>query len=73
MPESAAPHTDPSPVTRPERAVPPMPSEVTNVRAVPPMPSEVTNVRVRRPAADRWLGRATMPLRKMMHRAPRHP
>ena len=60
MPESAAPHTDPSPVTRPERAV-------------PPMPSEVTNVRVRRPAADRWLGRATMPLRKMMHRAPRHP
>jgi hypothetical protein len=60
MPESAAPATDPAPVTRPERAVPPMPSEVTPVHA-------------HRRGADSWLRRATMPLRKMMHRAPHHP
>ena len=73
MPEPAAPHTDQGPATtRPERAVAPMPSEVTN-RAVPPMPSEVTNVHAHRRGADSWLHRATMPLRKMMHRAPHHP
>jgi hypothetical protein len=40
---------------------------------VPPMPSEVTNVRTRRPAAGRWLHRAMMPLRTMMRRGPRQP
>jgi hypothetical protein len=61
MPEPAAPHADQGPATtRPERAVPPMPSEVTNVHA-------------RRRGADSWWSRATMPLRKMMHRAPHHP
>ena len=61
MPEPVAPHTDPGqPTTRPERAV-------------PPMPSEVTNVHTHRRGADSWLRRATMPLRKMMHRAPHHP
>ena len=61
MPEPATPHTDPGPATTgPERAVPPMPSEVTNVHA-------------HRRGADGWLRRATMPLRKMMHRAPHHP
>jgi hypothetical protein len=61
MPEPAAPHTDQGPPkTRPERAVPPMPSEATNVHA-------------HRRGADSWLRRATMPLRKMMHRAPDHP
>lgn len=29
-------------------------------RTVPPMPSEVTNVRARRPGAGRWLRRAMM-------------
>ena len=61
MPEPVAPPTDPGPATtRPERAV-------------PPMPSEVTNVHTHRRGADSWLRRATMPLRKMMHRAPHHP
>jgi hypothetical protein len=60
MPEPAAPHTGPDPTARPERAVPPMPSEVTNVHA-------------HRRGADSWLRRATMPLRKMMRRAPQDP
>jgi hypothetical protein len=41
--------------------------------AVPPMPSEVTNVHARRTAADGWLHRAMMPLRAMMRRASRQP
>ena len=61
MPDPAAPQTGPDPTTtRPERAVPPMPSEVTNVHA-------------HRRGADSWLRRATMPLRKMMRRDPHHP
>jgi hypothetical protein len=37
------------------------------------MPSEVTNEHAHRRGADSWLRRVTMPLRKMMHRAPHHP
>jgi hypothetical protein len=56
-----------------------MPSEVTNngtvppKLSVPPMPSEVTKADTRtwRPAAGVF-GTAMSPLRKMMHRAPRH-
>jgi hypothetical protein len=54
-----------------------MPSEVTHngtvppTPPVPPMPSEVTTARAQRPAAGVF--RAAMsPLRKIMHRAPRH-
>jgi hypothetical protein len=64
MPESAAPHAEPSSDTTRAASSP--------ERAVPPMPSEVTNVRARRHAAGRWR-RATMPLRTMMRRAPRRP
>ena len=57
-----------------------MPSEVTNngtvppTPPVPPMPSEVTKayMRTQRPAADAFRT-AMSPLRKIMHRAPRHP
>jgi hypothetical protein len=54
-----------------------MPSEVTNSGTappeppVPPMPSEVTNARTQRPAAGVFRT-AMSPLRKMLHRAPRH-
>ena len=57
--------------------VPPMPSEVTDngtvplMPPVPPMPSEVTTVRTRRPATT-LVRTAMSPLRKMLHRAPRH-
>jgi hypothetical protein len=40
-------------------------------RAVPPMPSEVTSVRAGRLAAGGIWHRATMALRKMMRRTPR--
>jgi len=40
---------------------------------VPPMPSEVTNVRARRTAADGWLHRVMMPLRTIRRRASRQP
>ncbi len=77
MSEPAMPYPDPGPATPPRPSlngtapsappVPPGPS-------VPPMPSEVSNERTRsqRPAAG---GFRTMmsPLRKMMHRGPRHP
>jgi hypothetical protein len=63
----------------PKPSVPPMPSEVTNngtvppKPSVPPMPSEVTtaHTRTRRPAAG-VVRTAMSPLRKMLHRAPRH-
>ena len=61
----------------PEPPVPPMPSEVTNNGTVlpkppvPPMPSEVTTARTQRPAAG-VVRTAMSPLRKMMHRGPRH-
>ena len=61
----------------PRPPVPPMPSEVTNngtvlpKSSVPPMPSEVTTARTQRPAAGVFRT-AMSPLRKMMHRAPRH-
>jgi hypothetical protein len=70
MPEPAAPHSDPSPATRPRPSlngtVPPKPS-------VPPMPSEVTkaHTRTQRPAAGVFRT-AMSSLRKMMRRAPRH-
>jgi hypothetical protein len=38
---------------------------------VPPMPSEVTTARAQRPAIG-VVRTALSPLRKMMHRAPRH-
>jgi len=61
--------------TVPDGTVPLMPSEVTTAPdgTVPLMPSEVTRAQPRtpRPVADVF--RAAMsPLRKMMHRAPRH-
>lgn len=40
---------------------------------VPPMPSEVTNVRPRRIAVGSWLRRAMMPLRTMLRRTSRQP
>ena len=63
----------------PKPAVPPMPSEVTHngtalpKPSVPPMPSEVTTARSRtqRPVAGVFRT-AMSPLRKLMHRAPRH-
>ena len=88
MSEPAAPRPDPGSATTrprpsangtapPRPSVPPMPSEVTHngtvppTPPVPPMPSEVTTARTQRPAADVF--RAAMsPLRKIMHRAPRH-
>jgi hypothetical protein len=56
-----------------------MPSEVTKAHngtvpptpSVPPMPSEVTAARTQRPAAGVFRT-AMSPLRKLMHRAPRH-
>jgi hypothetical protein len=56
-----------------------MPSEVTKAHngtvpptpPVPPMPSEVTTARTQRPAAGVFRT-AMSPLRKIMHRAPRH-
>jgi hypothetical protein len=69
MPEPAAPRPDPDrdttrPRPSPNGTAPPKPS-------VPPMPSEVTTARTQRPAAGVF--RAAMsPLRKIMHRAPRH-
>ena len=63
MPESAAPHAEPRPDTT--RAA------TSSDRAVPPMPSEVTSVRAGRLAAGSLWHRATMPLRKMMRRTPR--
>ena len=65
-----------------EPSVPPMPSEVVTkahdgtvppTPSVPPMPSEVTkaHTRIQRPAAGVFRT-AMSPLRKMMHRAPRH-
>ena len=66
----------PSEVTK-NGTVPLMPSEVTNngtalpKPSVPPMPSEVTTARTQRPAAGVFRT-AMSPLRKMMHRAPRH-
>lgn len=86
MPEPAAPRPDPGPATTrprpsPNGTAPPMPWEVTTAPngtappkpPVPPMPSEVTTAHPRapRPAADVF-GTAMSPLRKLMHRAPRH-
>jgi hypothetical protein len=88
MPEPATPHPDQGPATTrprpslngtapPKPPVPPMPSEVTNngtvlpTPPVPPMPSEVTTGRTQRPAAGVFRT-AMSPLRKIMHRAPRH-
>jgi hypothetical protein len=54
-----------------------MPSEVTDNGTippkppVPPMPSEVTTARRQRPAAA-MVRAAMLPLRKMLHRPPRH-
>jgi hypothetical protein len=48
-----------------------MPSEVTDNGTVPPMPSEVTTARTQRPGAGA-VRTAMSPLRKMLHRAPRH-
>jgi hypothetical protein len=54
-----------------------MPSEVTDNGTVPPkppvppMPSEVTTARTQRPAAG-VVRPALSPLRKLMHRGPRH-
>jgi hypothetical protein len=69
MPEPAVPRPDPAPATTgprpsPNGTAPPKPP-------VPPMPSEVTTARTRRPAAG-VVRTAMSPLRKMMHRAPRH-
>ena len=71
LPEPALPYPDPGPATtRPRRSpngtVPPAPS-------VPPMPSEVKKERIRsqRPATGGF--HMMMPLRKLMHRAPRPP
>ena len=88
MSEPAAPRPDLGPAaTRPRPSangtapprppVPPMPSEVTHngtvppTPPVPPMPSEVTTARTQRPAAGVFRT-AMSPLRKIMHRAPRH-
>jgi hypothetical protein len=55
-----------------------MPYEVRNNGAappkppVPPMPSEVTTARTRAWPAAGLVRTAMSPLRKMMHRAPRH-
>ena len=78
MSEPAAPTPDPGPATtRPRQSpngivptgppVPPGPS-------VPPMPSEVTNehTRAQRPAGGGFR-MMMVPLRKMLHRAPRQP
>jgi hypothetical protein len=69
MPEPAAPHPDPSPATtRPG----PSPNGTAPPKApVPPMPSEVTPARTQRPAVG-VVRTAMSPLRKMLHRAPRH-
>ena len=72
MPEPAMPSPDPSPATTPPRqspngTVPPKPP-------VPPMPSEAGKDRTsaQRPAGGGFR-MVMMPLRKMMHRPPRHP
>ena len=67
MPEPAVPLPYPSttatrPPSSPDSTVPPMPSEVTKERTRTPGPA----------AAGRWRT-ATMPLRKMIRRAPRRP
>jgi hypothetical protein len=77
-PATTRPRPSPNGTAPPRPPVPPMPSEVTNNGTippkpppVPPMPSEVTTARRQRPAAG--VVRAAMsPLRKIMHRAPRH-
>ncbi len=63
MPESAAPHAEPRPDSTGATS--------SSDREVPPMPSEVTSVRAGRLAAGSMWHRATMPLRKMVHRTPR--
>lgn len=63
MPESAAQHAEPSPGNTRAASSPD--------RAVPPLPSEVTPMRAGRHAAGSTWHRATMSLRKMMHRTPR--
>ena len=72
MPEPATPSPDPGPSTTwplpsANGAAPPRP-------AVPPMPSEVTKERTgaQRPAVGGFRS-VMLPLRKIMHRAPRHP
>jgi hypothetical protein len=78
MSEPAGPSPDPGPATTRPRpspngtvpAGPPVPPEP----AVPPMPSEVTkeHSRSQRPATGGF-DMIMVPLRKIMHRAPRHP
>jgi hypothetical protein len=78
-PATTRPRPSPNGTAPPKPLAPLMPWEVTKAHngtvppkpPVPPMPSEVTTARTQRPAAG--VVRAAMsPLRKMLHRAPRH-
>jgi hypothetical protein len=75
MPEPVTPNPDPGPATTwplpsANGAVPP----VSPGSPVPPIPSEVTEERthMQRPAVGGFRG-VMLPLRRMMHRAPRQP
>jgi hypothetical protein len=72
MPEPAAPNPDPDPATT--RPSPSLNGTAPPKPPVPPMPSEVTKEHTRTPRPEAGVFRTAMlPLRKMMHRTPRHP